>query len=96
MCCDLMVPPIVIPPLITVMVLLTQSCCFDMFACWEVWRLAWPPGAGTEQEVLLATVVTTHLTDTIAAQLSQTATAGQDFHIKVNATQFQSLDYSQP
>ena len=57
-----------------------------------VCRLAWPPGAGTEQEVLLATVVTAHLTNTIAAQLSQMPTAGQDFHIKIKTTQ--TLDYS--
>lgn len=61
---------------------------------WVACRLAWPPGAGTEQEVLLATVFATHLTNTIAPQLNQTATAGQDFHIKVKTTQFQSLDYS--
>lgn len=76
------------------MVLLTQSCWFDMFACRVAYRLAWPPGAGTEQEVLLATAVTTHLTNTIAAQLSQTATAGQDFHIKGKTTQFLNFHYS--
>lgn len=65
-----------------------------MFSCRVAHRLAWPPGAVTEQEVLLGTAVTTHLTNTIAAQLSQTATAGQDFHIKGNATQRPNFYYS--
>lgn len=65
-----------------------------MFACRVACRLAWPPGAGKEQEVLLATAVTTHLSNTIAAQLSQTATAGQDFHINGKTSQCQNFHYS--
>lgn len=65
-----------------------------MFARRVACRLAWPPGAGTEQEVLLATAVTTRLTNTIAAQLRQTATAAQDFHIKGKTTQFENFHYS--
>lgn len=55
-----------------------------MFACRVACRPAWPPGPGTEQEVLLATTVMTHLTNT-AAQLDQAATAGQDVHIQDGA-----------
>lgn len=67
----------------TAITLLTQSCWFDIFAC----RVVLPPG--TEQEILLATAVTTHLTNTIAAQLNQTTTACQHFHIKSKTTPFQ-------
>lgn len=63
-----------------------------MFACRVAW-LAWPPGVGTEQQVLLATAVSTHLTNTIAAQLHPTLTAAQDFHIKGTATQFHNFHY---
>lgn len=55
---------------------------------------AWPPGDGTEQEVLLATAFSTHLTNTIAVQLHPTVTAAQDFHIKDTATQYWPFDYS--
>lgn len=76
------------------MLLLSQSCWFDMFACRVACGLAWPPGAATEQDVHLATAVTTHLTSTIAAQLNQTATAGQRFHVKKETGRSQNFDYS--
>lgn len=82
------------PPCGTVMVLLTQSCWSDMLVGRVARGLAWPPGAGTEQEVLLAAAVTTHLTNTIEAQFRQTATAAQHFHIKSMITQFGNFRFS--
>lgn len=76
----------------TVMTTLTQSCGFDIFACRVACRLLLPPGA--EQEIILATAVTTDLTNTKAAQLNQTITAFQYFHIKSKTTPFQDLNYT--
>lgn len=70
-------------------VLLSQSCWFDMFACRVAW-LAWPPGVGTEQEVLLAAAVSTHLTNTIASQLHRTVAVAQDFHINPGPRSFRA------
>lgn len=64
-----------------------------MFPC-GVACPAWPPGVGTEQEVLLAPAVSTHLTNTIAVQLHPTVTAAQDFHSKDTATPYWPFDYS--